>query len=200
MILDANNGKILIDNKSEDAPYVADGMVYGNIFLQGGYKRMEARNADNDKLIWRFDSINNYCQAAPAVDGDDVVFGAWDTKLRCLDLNNGRLLWSWDNGKPQNMYSPGNVVPVITKDMVFIVTPDRYMTALDRKTGKRKRNQRHRPRPIHQCHLHLPHRRHHLPHRTSITDQLRFILIDLSSGLESLCCRAVVEVTGETTL
>lgn len=136
MILDANNGNILIDYKSEDAPYVADGVVYGNTYVQGGYKRMEARNADNGKLIWRFDSINNYCQAAPAVNGDDVVFGAWDTKLRCLDLNTGSILWSWDNGKPQNMYSPGNVVPVITKDKVFIVAPDRFMTALDRKTGK----------------------------------------------------------------
>ena len=34
------------------------------------------------------------------------------------------------------MLSPGNCVPVVTKDRVVIVAPDRYMTVLDRKTGK----------------------------------------------------------------
>ena len=34
------------------------------------------------------------------------------------------------------MLGPGNCVPVVTKDRVFVVAPDRYMTVLDRKTGK----------------------------------------------------------------
>jgi outer membrane protein assembly factor BamB len=80
--------------------------------------------------------LTNYCQAAPVVSGNDVIFGAWDTNLRCLDVATGRLKWVWNNGKSVNLYSPGNVVPVVTDDMVIIVAPDRYMTALDRKTGK----------------------------------------------------------------
>jgi outer membrane protein assembly factor BamB len=46
------------------------------------------------------------------------------------------LKWKWDNGKPQNLYSPGNVVPVCSGDRVFIVAPDRYMTAIDIETGE----------------------------------------------------------------
>lgn len=136
LILGADSGNIIDDFKSEDAPYVADGLLHDGIYLQGGYKRMEARNGVSGELIWRYDSLRNYCQAAPAADGDDIVFGAWDTNLRCLDAKSGMLRWSWNNGRPQNMYSPGNVVPVITEDKVFIVAPDRYMTVLDRKSGR----------------------------------------------------------------
>ena len=64
------------------------------------------------------------------------MFGAWDTNLRALDLNTGKLKWVWNNGKTANMLGPGNVVPVITGDKVFVVAPDRYMTALDRATGR----------------------------------------------------------------
>ena len=33
------------------------------------------------------------------------------------------------------MLGPGNVVPVVTKNRVYIVAPDRFMTAIDRITG-----------------------------------------------------------------
>lgn len=120
----------------DEVPYVADGLMTDRGWVQGGYKRIELRNATSGKLIWQYDSIFNYCQAAPAVDGRDLVFGAWDTNLRCLDLATGRLRWVWNNGKTANMLGPGNVVPVITADKVFVVAPDRYMTALDRATGR----------------------------------------------------------------
>ena len=68
-------------------------------------------------------------------DGNDVIFGAWDTNLRCLDARSGRLRWVWNNGKSANMLGPGNVVPVVTAERVYVVAPDRYMTAIDRSTG-----------------------------------------------------------------
>ena len=34
------------------------------------------------------------------------------------------------------MLGPGNVVPVVTDDKVIVVAPDRYMTAIDRKSGR----------------------------------------------------------------
>lgn len=86
--------------------------------------------------MWSYDSLFNYCQAAPVVDNGEVIFGAWDTNLRCLDLKSGKLKWVWNNGKKNNQLGPGNVVPVVTGDYVFVVAPDRYMTAIDRKTGK----------------------------------------------------------------
>lgn len=138
MILDATTGKLKTKYTSKEGPYVADGTITpdGKAYVQGAYKRIEKRRSDNGKLLWSYDSIFNYCQGAPAIDGSDLVFGAWDTNLRCIDLNTGKLRWVWNNGKSANMLGPGDVVPVISGDKVFVVAPDRYMTALDRATGR----------------------------------------------------------------
>lgn len=136
IIADGVTGKIKQKYDSKEGPYVADGLYQDGKYIQGGFKRIERRNPNNGKLIWEYDSIFNYCQAAPVVDGEDLVFGAWDTNLRCLDVNTGKLKWVWNNGKKANMLGPGNVVPVVTDDKVIIVAPDRYMTAIDRKTGR----------------------------------------------------------------
>ncbi len=135
LIADNISGKILKRIPSK-GPYVADGFIYGNSLYQGGYMKMEKWNAETGELLWRFDSIDNYCQAAPVVDRNDLIFGAWDSYLYCLDSETGKLRWKWNNGKKSNMLGPGNVVPVVTDDKVIIVAPDRYMTAIDRKTGK----------------------------------------------------------------
>ncbi len=147
-VVDAGKG-VIADTLATDpgTPYVADGLIAADRYLQGGYCRFEARNPLTGKIIWSYDSIGNYCQAAPAVCGDNVVFGAWDTNLRCLDLATGDLRWQWNNGKKANMLGPGNVVPVITAGRVYIVAPDRFMTALSLADGSQLwRNKDHRYR------------------------------------------------------
>ena len=119
-----------------DGPYVADGVISGGILYQGGYKTFQAWDVKRHKLLWQYNDINNYCQAAPVVDGGDVIFGAWDTRLRSLDRRTGALRWQWDNGKTVNLYSPGNVVPAVTPEHVVIVAPDRVTTCINRKTGE----------------------------------------------------------------
>ncbi len=119
-----------------DGPYVADGVVKDGILYQGGFKTFQAWDVKRHRLLWQFDSINNYCQAAPVVDDNDVIFGAWDTYLRCLDRRTGAIKWRWNNEKNVNLYSPGNVVPVVTPERVVIVAPDRVTTAIDRRSGQ----------------------------------------------------------------
>ncbi len=132
--LDKKTGKQVYQYEAQ-GPYVADGVVEKGILYQGGYKVFQAWDVNKRRLLWQYDSINNYCQAAPVVAGGDVVFGAWDTNLRVLDKKTGKLLWQWNNGVKQNLYSPGNVVPVVTDDRVLIVAPDRVTTSLNRTTG-----------------------------------------------------------------
>ncbi|MCC8038869.1 MAG: PQQ-binding-like beta-propeller repeat protein [Bacteroidales bacterium] len=127
------DGQIVAENASE-GPYVADGLAVADTLYQGGYMKME-KWGRGGQLIWRYDSINNYCQAAPVLVGDNLIFGAWDTYLRCLDSRSGKLRWRWSNGKKANMLGPGNVVPVVYNDKVIIVAPDRYITAIDLATG-----------------------------------------------------------------
>ena len=115
---------------------MADGVIEKGILYQGGYKTFQAWDIAKHKLVWRFDDIDNYCQAAPVIDGGDVIFGAWDTYLRSLNKKSGKLQWKWNNGKTVNLFSPGNVVPVVAADKVVVVAPDRVATAVDRKSGK----------------------------------------------------------------
>lgn len=136
LILDKYTGKIKKEYKTPGSPYVADGICDGKHYYQGGFKKFECRMPKTGKIIWSYDSIKNYCQASPVLAGDKIVFGAWDTNLRVLDRKTGGLIWKWNNSRPANMLSPGNVVPVVTEGKVIIVAPDRYMTALDLETGK----------------------------------------------------------------
>lgn len=133
--IDKKNGKAVWQYDA-GGPYVADGVISGGVLYQGGLKTFQAWDVNRHRLLWRYDSINNYCQAAPVVSGNDVIFGAWDTYLRCLDRKTGGLKWKWNNGKNQNLFSPGNVVPVVTDQKVVIVAPDRVATAINRATGK----------------------------------------------------------------
>ena len=133
--LDKMSGEVL-NEVAADGPYVADGVIADGVLYQGGFKTFQAWDVNAKKLLWQFKNINNYCQAAPVVGENDVIFGAWDTNLRSLDRRTGKLKWSWNNGKKSNLYSPGNVVPAVTGSRVVIVAPDRYATAIDRATGK----------------------------------------------------------------
>ena len=133
--LDKQTGKAKWEYQAT-GPYVADGVVKDGILYQGGFKTFQAWDVKRHRLLWQYNDINNYCQAAPVVDGNDVIFGAWDTYLRSLDCRTGALKWQWNNGRNVNLYSPGNVVPVVTPERVVVVAPDRFTTALDRRTGK----------------------------------------------------------------
>ncbi len=148
LLIDKNEG-VIVDTLATDkaTPYVADGLLTADAYIQGGYKRIESRDPRTGELVWVYDDINNYLQAAPVTDGQNLVFGAWDTYLRNLDPATGKLRWKWNNGKSANMLGPGNVVPAITNGRVYIVAPDRFMTALDLNTGKQLwRDKSHRYR------------------------------------------------------
>ncbi len=137
MFVDKATGRVLSEKESA-GPYVADGLNAGGAIYQGGDKKMEKWDLSRGEptLTWGFEGIGIYCQAAPVIDGDDLIFGAWDTNLYCLDASSGQLKWKWNNGNSANMLGPGNCVPVVNADKVVIVAPDRYMTAIDRKTGE----------------------------------------------------------------
>lgn len=128
-------------------PSVADGAVLGNHYYQGGHGYMLRTGNDLSSVSVISDSIRGYCQAAPAISPDNkkIIFGCWDTHLYCLDADTGDIIWKWDNGKTNRLLSPGNVVPVVTDSVVYIVAPDRVMTAIELESGKTIwRNNSHR--------------------------------------------------------
>lgn len=144
--IDKKTGTV-IDEKFASGPYVADGIIADGILYQGGYKVFQAWNVKTGEMKWELKGLNNYCQAEPALNKNNLVFGAWDSYLRKVDAKSGKLEWKWNNGRERNMLGPGNCVPVIAKGKVFVVAPDRYMTSIDLETGKQIwRNNNHKYR------------------------------------------------------
>lgn len=106
-----------------------------NIYVASSTEFMKIKARDG-KVQWRVALPGSYSQGAPAIEGDKILFGVWDTNLYCLNKNSGELLWKWNNGTKNELFSPGNVKVATTDKAVFVVAPDRYMTAIDIETGK----------------------------------------------------------------
>ena len=133
--IDKRTGSPAFEHQSA-VPYAADGLVRHGVLYQGSRGTFEAWDIAKRQLLWHYDSLQNYCQAEPVLSGNDLVFGCWDTNLRMLDARTGQLKWQWSNGRPGIHFSPGNVVPAVTRNRVITVAPDRYITCLDRSTGR----------------------------------------------------------------
>jgi outer membrane protein assembly factor BamB len=133
--VNAEDGKEIWRIQAE-TPVLAEGITEGDdLYIGAGQSAFYKINMITGHICWTFDGIEGLVQGKSALGDDEVVFGAWDEHLYCLDKTTGKLNWKWDNGTSVKLYSPGNITPVISDDKIFLVAPDRYMTALDRKSG-----------------------------------------------------------------
>jgi len=133
--LDTRTGN-LIWEISMKRPILAEGIINNDhLFIGCGDTAFAKIEINSGRLVWKFTGIGGLIQGKPIIFDKFLVFGVWDNYLYCLNTETGNLIWKWSNGKPQKLYSPGNIVPAISNGKVFIVAPDRYMTALDLKNG-----------------------------------------------------------------
>jgi outer membrane protein assembly factor BamB/Icc-related predicted phosphoesterase len=98
---------------------------------EGIFRSVDLRSG---KLNWKFDSVKNFVETRPLVYGNCVYFGSWGNTFYALDKRTGKLCWKREKYS-NRMLSPAAVWPVAAHGKVFIVAPDRHMTALDAKTG-----------------------------------------------------------------
>lgn len=118
-------------------PVLCEGILEGDfVYIGGGDRKFYKIEISNGSVKWQYEGLEGLVQGKPAISDSSVVFGAWDRHLYCLNKKTGSLRWKWDNGKSQILFSPGNIIPVCSDNKVFIVAPDRYMTAIDLLTGK----------------------------------------------------------------
>ena len=97
-----------------------------------------ALNAKTGRLVWDFPGVGGFVETRPLVCDGKVIFGAWDLYLYALDARTGKLLWKWKGASPGDlgrMYSPAAFWPVAAHGKVFVVAPDRCMTAVDLESG-----------------------------------------------------------------
>jgi outer membrane protein assembly factor BamB/predicted phosphodiesterase len=114
------------------SPAISEGVVYTG----AGDGCMRAIDIRSGKELWKSTGIEGFVEARPAVGGDIVCVGAWDETLYGFRKNDGRLQWRWQGGRPGKLLSPAACWPVMTQDRVFVVAPDRIMTALEARSGK----------------------------------------------------------------
>lgn len=133
--LDVRSGEILWQVTTGTPVLAAPIIIDKKVYIGGGSKAFYCIQANTGEVIWTFGEVKGLIQGKASVAGDYLVFGAWDRHLYCLSASTGKLNWKWNNDRPQVLYSPGNVVPAISNKKVFIVAPDRFMTAINLKTG-----------------------------------------------------------------
>jgi outer membrane protein assembly factor BamB/Icc-related predicted phosphoesterase len=130
------------------APVVAAPRIEKDIVYIGSSDgTFRAIHLDTGKFKWEFTGVSGFVETKPLIYDGKVIFGAWDTFLYALYLKDGALAWKWTNGNPGVLYSPAACWPVAAHGKIFIVAPDRFMTAIDAATGKTVwRSNRHQVR------------------------------------------------------
>ena len=133
--VDANDGHLHWRYATE-APVVAAPRVYdGVVFIGASDGKFRAIDLGSGELWWAYDSVGAFVETRPLVHRGKVMFGAWDTYLYALNEENGALVWKWSNGRPTINLSPAACWPVAVENQVYIVAPDRYMTAIGLRDG-----------------------------------------------------------------
>ena len=134
--LNANSGKLNWKLKTNKAvlgsPVVKKGMVY----IGGSDGTFRGINIKTGKQKWSFNQVAGFVSSKPLIYQKTLYFGSWDNGFYALNSVNGKSKWDWTSGARNRMFSPAAVYPVGVNDRIFIVAPDRYMTALNSKTGE----------------------------------------------------------------
>src|SRR6478735_3981167 len=133
--LSADKGKLLWKFTTGAAvlgcPLIADNIVY----IGGSDHHFRAVNLITGKEIWNFDGLTGPVVSTPVLYKNRIIFGAWDRNLYALNAADGKMSWKWNNGSTVRNFSPASCIPVIKDDVIYVVAPDRYLTAIDFTTG-----------------------------------------------------------------
>ncbi len=133
--LKAANGKRLWRFKTDRpivaCPRISDGLVY----IGSSEGKFRALNLADGKLVWEFSEVRGFVETRPLVHDGKVIFGAWGGYLYALEAKTGKLAWTWKGDRPGALLSPAACWPVAAEGKVFIVAPDRKITAIDEQTG-----------------------------------------------------------------
>ncbi len=134
--LSTKTGKLIWQVKAP-APVLSSPVIDGRKAYVGcGDGSVLSLKLRNGHEKWTFSGGNGYIETKPVIAEGLILYGAWDESFYALDVKTGRLKWQWQDGRPGLLYSPAACWPVIVENKVFIVAPDRAMTAINLQTGK----------------------------------------------------------------
>lgn len=133
--LGAKTGK-LIWKRPTGSPVLGSPMENNGIIYIGNSRSLMALASNTGDKLWSFDSLKGPVVSRPILYDDKIIFGAWDTYLYALNRSTGELKWKWSNGSSVRNYSPASCIPVANNGIVYVVAPDRYITAINANDGK----------------------------------------------------------------
>lgn len=133
--LDAHTGQVKWIVKTNKAVLGSPAIANGRAYIGGSDGVFRCIRVQDGTVVWTFDQVKNYVSTLPTLADGKVIFGSWGNGFYALDQKTGKLAWEWNNGHANRMFSAAACYPVVTNNRVFIVAPDRFMTALDLKTG-----------------------------------------------------------------
>jgi outer membrane protein assembly factor BamB/predicted phosphodiesterase len=134
--LDTKKGKLIWKYKTE-ASVLGSPVINGDtVFIGGSDHSFLALNNKNGQLIWKFTGLAGPVVSTPLLYNDKIVFGAWDRHLYAVNRTNGILLWKWNNGSSVRNFSPASCIPVVADGVIYIMAPDRVVSAIEASTGK----------------------------------------------------------------
>ncbi|MBO9728245.1 MAG: PQQ-binding-like beta-propeller repeat protein [Chitinophaga sp.] len=134
--LDAGTGKRLWQYET-GKPLVASTVIVNDVAYTGSSDgHFRALELATGKLLWDFAGVNGFVENKPLYYQGNIYFGSWGNDFYALDARTGTLQWKWNNGSSNRMFSPAACWPVAAANKVFIVAPDRFMTAFNAATGE----------------------------------------------------------------
>lgn len=134
--VDVNKGKLIWKYKTA-ASVLGSPVINGDtVFIGGSDHSYLALSSKNGQLIWKFAGLEGPVVSTPLLYQDKIVFGAWDRHLYALKRSNGNLLWKWNNGSSVRNYSPASCIPVASDNIIYVMAPDRVVSAIDAVNGK----------------------------------------------------------------
>lgn len=122
---------------STPKPMVGSPAIFNKtVYVGGGDKTFRAIRLRDGKPQWSWTGVRGFCDGAPYVDGDQVLFTTWGNRLFCLDPSSGAVLWAWSEKKSPKL-APGSCSPIKTGGRVFIVRPDRRTYCFNAWSGEK---------------------------------------------------------------
>lgn len=134
--INAKTGKELWKLQADKAVLGSPAVKNGKAYIGASDGIFRCIDVKTGKLIWSFNEVQGYVSTLPTLADNKVIFGSWKNGFYALDQMTGQLVWKWDNGHSNRMFSAAACYPVVENNRVFIVAPDRFMTAIDLKTGQ----------------------------------------------------------------
>ncbi len=134
--LDAERGTLRWRVQTERAIVASPVIDDGTVFIGSSDGFFRAIDLETGNLRWQHHGIRGFVETRPLVTDGKVIFGAWDQHLHALNTQSGSRCWAWKGDKPGTLLSPAACWPVAANGKVFVVAPDRQMTAIDIASGR----------------------------------------------------------------